>query len=224
MNVTAASVDASAYRAHGSAVLSRPLPSSSLHPLRAAAEALAPHPPHRARLSGVHNPFGRASALLDPWKFLDVCESAVLLDAVEALLGPDLILWDSELYLDARMWDAARRHEGRYWPVDPLAGLIADIALASGQCTLEDVHRAARFPVAAAGAHYVIRYMPASSHYNRDPDYAANRLATEEHPLVNYQNRSLWLVRGVDRAANDFATGFAPAAPAWAGAFHETEV
>jgi hypothetical protein len=38
----------------------------------------------------------------------------------------------------------------------------------------------------------------------------------EERPLVNYTHRPIWLVRGEDRAGSDFATGFAPLAPAWA--------
>jgi hypothetical protein len=182
--------------------------------------------PRQALLSGTHNPFRRATALFDPWKFLDVCESAALLDAVEALLGPDLVLWDSELYLDADAWNVACRHEGRYWPVEPLSGLIVDIALASGESVLVNVHHVAAMPAALPGAHYVIRYMPATSRYNRDPLYAANRLAMEERPLVNYQNRPIWLVRGVDRAGSDFATGFALAAPAWAAdpTFQKMEV
>ncbi|MBI4207292.1 MAG: hypothetical protein HY527_19910 [Betaproteobacteria bacterium] len=266
---TISTVDIAAYRLHGWTTLARPLPSSLLQPIAQAAETLAARRPQQALLSGAHNPFGRAGALFDPWKFLDVCESTVLLDAVEALLGPDLVLWDSEVYLDAAAWDAARRHEGRYWPAEPLAGLTADVALASGECVLADVNgsgshhkdavrpersphssldfaalrsrrtdtesrpvpspveggeRVGRIfeiassqpPVAPPGAHYVIRYMPATSHYNRDPRHAANRLAMEKRPLVNYQNRPLWLVRGVDRADNDFATGFALATPAWA--------
>jgi hypothetical protein len=202
------------------------MPSALLQPIALAAEALARSRPRQALLSGAHNPFGRAAALFDPWKFLDLCESEALLGAVEALVGPDLILWDSELYLDAEAWDLARRHEGRYWPVEPLAGLIADIALASGESVLVDVRRAAEMPAASPGAHYVIRYMPATSRYNRDPHHAANRRAMEERPLVNYQNRPIWLVRGVDRAGSDFATGFAPAAPAWAAdpTFQKMEV
>jgi hypothetical protein len=40
----------------------------------------------------------------------------------------------------------------------------------------------------------------------------------EEQVLINFCTRPLWLVRGEDRAGNDFVTGFAPAAPRWAGA------
>lgn len=139
-----------------------------------------------------------------------------MLDPVAALIGPDLVLWDSELYLDAGTWERARPCEGRYWPADPLAGLVADVSLATAQVVLADVRRAGSMPAAAAGAHYVIRYMPATSLYSRDPRFPANRIAMEERPLVNYLNQPLWLVRGEDRAGSDFATGFAAVAPGWA--------
>ncbi|MGQ0524411.1 MAG: resolvase [Betaproteobacteria bacterium] len=209
-------VDVAACRTHGWTALSHPIPAELVQPLLHAAKTLAVRPPHQALLSGAHNPFGRAAALFDAWKFLDVCEAPVLLDAVAALIGPDVVLWDSELYLQADAWNSARSSEGRYWPVDPLAGVIADIALAGGRCVLADVKAAGAVPGVAPGAHYVIRYMPATSRYNRDPLHQANRIAMEERPLVNYLNRPIWLVRGEDRAGNDFATGFAPATPAWA--------
>ena len=187
-----------------------------VEPVAQTAHALASRRPRQELLSGVHNPFGRAAVLCDPWKFLDVCESPEMLDSIAALIGPDLVLWDSELYLDAETWDDARRYEGRYWPADPLAGLIADVSLATALVVLADVHRASRMPAAAPGAHYVVRYMPATSLYNRNPRFPANRIAMEERPLVNYLNQPLWLVRGEDRAGSDFATGFAAVAPGWA--------
>ncbi|HET9664843.1 MAG TPA: hypothetical protein VFP00_11515 [Burkholderiales bacterium] len=208
-------VDVAAYRATGWTALPYPFPDELLRPVAQAAETLAAHPPHQVQLSGAHNPFGRAAALFDAWKFLDVCESAVLLDPAEALLGPDVVLWDSELYLAADTLNAARRSEGRYWPADPLAGLIADISLASGECLFSNVNGMSRPPGVSAGAHYLIRYMPATSRFNRDPRYPANRRAMEERPLVNYLNRPIWLVRGEDRAGSDFAAGFALTAPAW---------
>lgn len=210
-------LDLASYRREGWVRLARPLPGSLIEPIAETAKRLAVRPPRQPLLSGAHNPFGRGAALFDAWKFLDVCENGLLLDAVEALLGGDLVLWDSELYLDARTCDAARPVEGRYWPAEPLAGLIVDVAVASGSCVLADVHHANAAPAAASGAHYVIRYMPATSRYNRDPRYAPNRFAMEERPLVNYLNRPIWLVRGSDRAGSDFATGFAAVAPAWSG-------
>jgi hypothetical protein len=63
---------------------------------------------------------------------------------------------------------------------------------------------------------YAIRYMPATSRFERDPLAPANWIAMEEQPLINFVTRPLWLVRGDDRAGNDFATGFSPVVPRWA--------
>ena len=126
------------------------------------------------------------------------------------------MLWDSELYLDAAEWRKARRVEGRYWPADPLAGVVVDVTVADGTVSLAAVELVDLGPEPAPGAHYVIRYMPATSLYNRDPRFGPNRRLMEESPLVNYTNRPIWLVRGEDRAGSDFATGFAPMATSWA--------
>jgi hypothetical protein len=64
---------------------------------------------------------------------------------------------------------------------------------------------------------YVIRYMPATSTFLRDGRALANWIAMEEQPLINHAARPLWLVRGEDRAGNDFVTGFSPPVPRWAG-------
>ena len=210
-------VDVAAFRKLGYTVLPERLPAVLLDPIAQAAARLAAKPPRQALLSGVHNPFGRAAQLVDAWRFLELSESGELLDAVSALAGPDLVLWDSELYRDATEWSEARRREGRYWPADPLAGVVVDVALGDGTATLAAVESAHAAPGPTPGAHYVIRYMPATSHYNRDPRFEPNRLLMEENPLVNYAHRPIWLVRGEDRAGSDFATGFAPMAPGWAG-------
>ena len=187
-----------------------------LAPLVEAAERLRERDVRQALLAGIHNPFGRGVALCDPWHFLDLCESADVLDRVEALIGPDIVLWDSELYLDASIWDQALAREGRHWPADPLAGAVVDVELATGSMAACDVRAMSALPAPGPGAHYVMRYMPASSLYNRDPLYAPNLVAMEERPFVNYMNRPLWLVRGEDRAGSDFAAGFQSQAPGWA--------
>ncbi len=205
---------------------STPFSPTLLEPLVHAAAALRERRVRPALLSGIHNPFGRAVALCDPWKFLEVCESTHVVDTVAALIGPDVVLWDSELYIDHARWAEALPQEGRYWPAKPLAGVMADLELATGRLTFCDVHRVTTLPPPAPGAHYVIRYMPATSLYNRDPLFPPNRIAMEERPLVNYLTRPLWLVRGEDRAGSDFAAGFQTQAPGWAAdpMFNEMEV
>ncbi len=64
---------------------------------------------------------------------------------------------------------------------------------------------------------YVIRYFPATSLYVRDPATKLHRQLTERYPLLNYARMPLWLVRGEDKAGNDFAAGFQPRAGRWIG-------
>ena len=65
---------------------------------------------------------------------------------------------------------------------------------------------------------YAIRYFPASSRYNRDPAAPVHRTLTDRHPLFNYAQMPLWLVRGQDQAGNDFVTGFNVRAGFWTSA------
>lgn len=180
--------------------------------------------PRPERLSGMHNPWGHAAVLASAWRFLDLCEDAALLDSVEQLIGPDIILWDSELHLEAvsyiRFVEDGR--EGRYWPSTPLAGAVVLIApgrpeepaLCLALANLDDKNLSRIDP---AQPLYVIRYMPATSLFVRDPRVAPNWLAMQEQPLLNFTTRPIWLMRGQDRASNDFVAGFAPSVPRWAG-------
>ena len=188
-------------------------------------ELAARQPPlRRERLSGIHNPWGHASVIADAWRFLDLCEDPAILDRVEQVIGPDIVLWDSQLHLEAasylRFVEAQR--EGRYWPVLPLAGAVVLVAPGhpSAPVSCFDLAALGGSPRPALDPRaplYVIRYMPAASRFVRDPHAPANWTAMEEQPLLNYATRPLWLVRGEDRAGNDFVTGFSPAVPRWAG-------
>jgi len=85
-----------------------------------------------------------------------------------------------------------------------------DDVLMAGQISLHDVylvHGSAANRSALRRSDYAIRYMPASSRYVRDPEFPANAYAARESPLMNYIHRPLWLVRGQDRANNDFTMG-----------------
>lgn len=206
------------YRAAGWVAPETPLDDRLLAPIRAVAARLGADPPWQELLSGVHNPYGHHACLAEAWQFLDIAESDLLLDRVEAVLGPDIVLWDSELYLEQGAYAPG---EWRHWPVDPLAGTIVCVALATGRLRLVDVTRLAEVGerlAPGAGAVYALRYMPASAHFNRDPRHPANRLAAEARVLVNYARRPLWLVRGTDRADNDFVTGFSTPVAQWSGA------
>ncbi|MFD2182520.1 resolvase [Rhodoplanes azumiensis] len=194
------------------------MPERLLAPVRAAATRALAERPWPELLSGVHNPFGRHACVAAAWSFLDVGESAAVVDAVEAVLGPDLVLWDSEILSDAAALDV---DEAAWWPVAPLAGALVLISLVDGMMRLVDITRLASAVRAAQpppGPLYVLRFMPATSRYVRDPRAPQNRCGAERRVLVNLATRPLWLVRGRDHAGNDFATGFSLPAAQWAGA------
>ena len=193
--------------------------------LHAAARELALRTPRprQERLSGLHNPWGHGGALVDPWLLLDLCEDPEVLDGVEALIGPDIVLWDTDLYLEAAAYQrfVAQGREGRYWPAMPLQGALVLVQAGTAQPLIFlDLARIAREGLPALdplSPLYVLRYMPATSHFVRDGRAPANWVAMEEQPLINYTTRPLWLMRGEDRAGSDFVTGFSPPVPRWAG-------
>lgn len=179
----------------------------------------------REQFSGIHNPWGAGAAFTDPWQFLEVCEEGEVIKAVRAVLGEDIVLWDSELFLEGlRYAEVAHLDaEGRYWPVDPLEGAIALVALepevrvlaAVAQDCIANVLETANLN---DGPMLVIRYMAGASHFVRDPGHPAHRLCMEEQVLINYTNRPLWLVSGDNKGDSDLVTGFNPPVPTWAKA------
>ncbi len=185
---------------------------------------------HPAMVSGAHNPWGYAGQLLDSWSVLELCESGAVLDLVEDLIGPDIVLWDSSLWLPMNRAADLRwlKDEWAFWPADPLAGASVLLDLSSGQSDAAtqvaacDIHALRMRPealsagLAAGSPGLCIRYMPATSLFNRGTDFAANRTAALREPLINYANRPIWLVRGEDRAGSDFVTGFKLSIPSWA--------
>jgi hypothetical protein len=191
-----------------------------------------------------HNPWGGAANLLDSWGLLDLARDPTLLDSVESLLGPDLILYDSGF----APVPAARRSQPAYWrtdalrcPVQPRAGAVVHLlcATAAGatvelRAALGDTVR--RMPLCAGlllvhdieaeyrylglrhediAVDYTLRYFPATSLYLRDQDSDDYRQRNCAWPLLNYAALPLWLVRGSDRAGNDFVTGFRRTAAYW---------
>jgi len=196
--------------------------------------------PRAERLSGVHNPWGHAATIGHAWRFLDLCEHPAVVDAVASVIGGDVILWDAELHLEAAAYlrSVAEGREGRYWPAEPLAGAVVLVAPmqpeggarvvpldvlgaldALGALDTVDTFASSDLgDVDPAEPLLVIRYQPATSRYVRDPRAPRHRALMEDNPLLNYVHRPLWLVRGEDRAGNDFVTGFAPPVPRWAGA------
>lgn len=177
--------------------------------------------PRPERLAGLHNPWSNTAVQADRWAFLDLCQSTEIVGRVTDLIGPDVVLWDSQLYLRATDYEAfaAAGREGRYWPIYPRAGVVSILSFGS---TLRVMHRA----ISDFGAEhllfpdpteplYVMRYFAATSKFVRDPRFPANWIAMEEQVLINYATRALWLVSGKDGAGNDFVTGFSEQTPTW---------
>ena len=219
-------------------------------------------------LSGAHNPWGQSARLVGSQAFLDLCCLPEILDMVEQLIGPDIVLWGSQLFCKPAGHGLAVpwHQDGQYWPLDPLATVTVRVAiedstpengcmrylpgshksrklerheittashmalkqqlaeidetqarddiLYAGQISIHDVylvHGSAANRSTKRRSDYAIRYMPATTRYVRDPEFPANRLASKD---MNYIHRPLWLVRGVDRAGNDYTIGHGARAPA----------
>jgi hypothetical protein len=194
-----------------------------------------------------------------------------ILDLVEQVLGPDIILWGSSLFAkpagvgkrvqwhqDSNWWpmkpmetctvwiaiDAASPNNGclRYipgshrWSIMPHldrkeAGLLGDcidrsmlegasprdIVLSPGQFSMHQanlVHGSEPNCSAARRAGLVIRYMPATAHFDRS-DAAELEQASlmKTGDTAKYGLRPIWLVRGDNRhPGNDFRVGHEPLA------------
>ena len=155
------------------------------------------------------------------WAFLDLCESEAIVAPTAGLIGSDVILWDSQLYLSASDYNSfvAAGREGRYWPACPLAGAVVLISfgerISGMHLSLAGIRDIFVPPSNAQDPLFVIRYFSASSKFVRDPRYPANWVAMEEQVLLNYTTHALWLVAGQDRAGNDFVSGFSEQSPSW---------
>jgi ectoine hydroxylase-related dioxygenase (phytanoyl-CoA dioxygenase family) len=83
------------------------------------------------QLSGAHNPWGQSARLMGTQTFLDFCQFPEILDMVEQLIGPDIVLWGSMLFCKpAGVGRAVPWHQdGQYWPLDPLATVTVRLAI-----------------------------------------------------------------------------------------------
>lgn len=193
----------------------------------------------------LHNPWSRSALVADSWKFLDLCRSAELLQLITPFTGEDIILFDSQfspdLY-DTGKPDSSWKNDRLRCPVSPLRGLVVRIpfpeqinedvtfSYKTEQCGKQAIkyntgniichnvdlnYRVEGTEPLKQPLEYVIRYFPATSRYLRDPTATLHRQLTERYPLLNYAQMPIWLVRGEDRAGNDFVTGFQPRAGRW---------
>ncbi|WP_289053035.1 phytanoyl-CoA dioxygenase family protein [uncultured Aliiroseovarius sp.] len=256
-----------AYKKDGLVVADYRLPDSILERLTTAVDQLiADHPDIRPELlSGPHNPYGQSASLLGNVDFLDFCQTPDILDMVEQLIGPDIILWGSMLFAKppGGSMGVPWHQDGKYWPINPLETVTVRVAidgstpenscmqyipgshktrrmerhvvdkrddmalgqsmqdvdlsaahdciLKPGQISFHDVYTvhgsSHNTHATKRRADYAIRYMPATSLYDRSEDNPATIYARTHSPSMNYPARPIWLVRGQDRAGNDFTVG-----------------
>jgi len=196
--------------------------------------------------------------------FMATARNPQILDMLEQLVGPDLILWITRVLCKpaSKGREVPWHQDGEYWPMRPLAtcsvwialdpvstangcmrfipgshrqqelyrhhvsereGLVlnleldqdqfdeakaVNVELEPGQMSLHDVrliHGSLANTSGQRRAALIMRYMPATSHYDRS-------LVTQrrDNSPFNIYHQPLWLMRGVDRSGkNDFQHGHA---------------
>ncbi len=251
------------YREQGLVIPQYRLPPAQLATMRAALDRLIAENPKTRPEHLVLRWGGGPDTLPTHQLFLDFARDPALLDLIEAVIGPDIILWGAHVFCKpaGNGMEIPWHQDGDYWPNRPLASctlwvalddssqengcmrfirgshrtrtgfhhrlderpdlafnrivaedqfdeaLAADDVLEAGQMSIHDVYlihgsRANRSAKRRAG--FAIRYMPATSHYDRSLRYEGGAAAIK-------QNMAIWpiyLVRGRDRhGGNDFSVG-----------------
>jgi ectoine hydroxylase-related dioxygenase (phytanoyl-CoA dioxygenase family) len=196
-------------------------------------------------------------------RFLDLAMHPPIVDLVEDLIGPNIILWGCHVFCKPpeEGYETPWHQDGHYWPIRPLATCTVwvalepstvengclrvipkshagqvlhphlheertdltlqqrmaegtfdekdavDIELQPGQMSMHDVHmihgaKANRSTQRRTGV--ALRYMPASSHFDR----SLNPVNGQSGVPVSFATRPLWLLRGHDVSGrNDFEIG-----------------
>jgi hypothetical protein len=91
------------------------------------------------------------------------------------------------------------------------ASSARSIELRAGQVSFHDghlIHGSAANHSEHRRAAFIVRYMPATSHWDRNAPVENMYIGTDRSSSMNLAGRPLWLVRGTDRSGrNDFKTG-----------------
>ena len=210
-----------------------------------------------------HIPYGKSHDGKAAQAWLDYARHPGILDLVSQLIGPDIVLWGSQVFCKPPLTGKAIpwHQDGQYWPIRPIAtcsvwmalddatpengcmryipgshaggsiyrhrtnaskdvvldqevepsqfdaGTARDDVLGAGQFSLHDVYlihgsNANRSPRRRAG--FVIRYMPATSVFER----AIGDNHKQSGVTFSMSRRPIWLLRGQDRSGrNDFRVG-----------------
>ena len=253
------------YRNDGLVVSPTPVPDPVLDRMREALARLLADRPDLPPESLVcpHIAAGGAHDQRAAQAWFEFATQPLLLDLVEQLIGPDIILWGSQVFCKpARIGREVPWHQdGQYWPMRPLAtcsiwialddattengcmryipgshvrralyehsiserpGLVlnqevnagqfdarsaCDDILMAGEFSLHDVyliHGSNANCSPNRRAAFVIRYMPATSLFQRD----IQREQSQSGIAFSLSQRPIWLVRGRDvHGGNDFNVG-----------------
>ena len=209
-----------------------------------------------------HIPYGTTHDAAAAAQWFEYASNSHILDLVEQLIGPDIILWGSQVFCKPALSGKAIpwHQDGQYWPIKPRAtcsvwiaiddatpgngcmryipgshasatvyahrisgrddvvlnqevepelfdsSIARDDLLEAGQFSLHDVyliHGSDANRSAKRRAAFVIRYMPASSLFERFEGDEHNQAGVS----FSMSKRPIWLLRGHDRAGNDFSIG-----------------
>jgi ectoine hydroxylase-related dioxygenase (phytanoyl-CoA dioxygenase family) len=249
-----------AYREEGLVIPKYRLPAEKLARLRGGLDQLiAENPGVRGeKLISAHIRANPGEGVRGNEVFLEFAHDPDVLDRVEAVIGPDIILWGAHMFAkpprDGK--EVPWHQDGHYWPIRPLATCTVwvalddstrengamryiagshkmgtfthltdtddrlalnqvlqpgqvdesqarDVELQAGQMSLHDVHLVHGSPPNFSDkrrAGLALRYMPATSHFDRS--------ISSLDPVASFQARPIWLVRGIDRTGkNDFNVG-----------------
>jgi len=83
------------------------------------------------RLVSIHIEGKNAEGITGSSAFFDLARDPVLLDAVEAVIGPDIILWGCQAFCKPPRtgMEVPFHQDGHYWPIRPLATCTVWVAL-----------------------------------------------------------------------------------------------
>ncbi|MBM3490932.1 MAG: phytanoyl-CoA dioxygenase family protein [Alphaproteobacteria bacterium] len=250
------------YREQGYIVPRYRVPAARLAAMRALLERLIAENPGRRPEHLVLRWGGGVAARPTDAAFLDHARDPEILDLVEQLIGPDIVLWGSHVFCKpaGHGLEVPWHQDGQYWPIRPLAsvtvwlaldasrrengclrvipgshrtqsiyhhrlderpalainqvvddarfdeGRAVDVELEAGQLSIHDVYmlhgsRPNRSDQRRAG--FASRYMPATSLYDRSIAFPGGSAGIKQNMAL----RPIYLVRGQDRAGNDFSLG-----------------
>jgi hypothetical protein len=253
------------YRDRGYVIPSFELPADHVDTLRQALDNLIAQNPgvRPEKLVSAHIDGKNDEGVYGSSAFLDLAKTPEILDLVESVIGPDIILWGCHIFCKpgGDGFETPWHQDGHYWPIRPLATCTVwlaldhstkengclrvipgshkdkalhkhmmedrddvvltqrtsddafdendatDLELRPGQMSMHDVyliHGAAANTSPKRRAGVALRYMPATSLFDRSMRPAANKSGIP----VSFASRPLWLLRGVDKTGNnDFSVG-----------------